>query len=206
MILHTIPAGMNQTNCYIVGCEATKKGAVIDPGGEGPRLVQEIATTGLNIEYVLITHAHFDHIGGVADVVEATDARLGIHPDEVPLLEAGGGASQWGLQVEPCPPPDVMLSEGQVLRVGQLRFEVLITPGHSPGGVTFYEPHEGAAFVGDALFSHGVGRTDLYGGSRETLMKSIKEILFSLPGDTTVYPGHGPKTTIDRERRTNPYL
>lgn len=206
MILHTIPAGMNQTNCYIVGCEETHMGAVIDPGGEGPRLVREISSTELAIQYVLITHAHFDHIGGVADVMEATKAELAIHPDEVPLLEAGGGASQWGLQIKPSPAPDVMLSDGQILKVGELRFEVLLTPGHSPGGVTFYEQNEGAAFVGDVLFSQGVGRTDLYGGDRETLMRSIKQVLFGLPADTVVYPGHGPKTTIERERRTNPWL
>lgn len=197
---------MNQTNCYIVGCETTNEGAVIDPGGEGPRLVRQIAASGLSIQVVLITHAHFDHIGGVADVVERTKAKLAIHPNEVPLLEAGGGASQWGLQIKPSPPPDLMLSDGQVLEVGRLHLEVLLTPGHSPGGLTFYEADEGAAFVGDVLFSQGVGRTDLYGGDRETLRHSIQEVLFALPDDTIVYPGHGPKTTIGRERRTNPWL
>jgi glyoxylase-like metal-dependent hydrolase (beta-lactamase superfamily II) len=206
MILHTIPAGMNQTNCYVVGCEETSRGAVIDPGGEGKRLVREIQDTDLDIKYVLITHAHFDHIGGIADVVEATGARLAIHPNERELLEAGGGASIWGLKVKPSPEPDVELSDGQLLQVGELTFEVLLTPGHSPGGVSFYEPDEEVAFVGDVLFSRGVGRTDLHGGSRQRLMRSIKEVLFQLPADTVIYPGHGPKTTIAEERRSNPWI
>jgi glyoxylase-like metal-dependent hydrolase (beta-lactamase superfamily II) len=206
MILHTLPAGMNQTNCYVVGCETTKRGAVIDPGGEGKRLVREIEATELDVKYVLITHAHFDHIGAVAAVVEATGAQLALHPKERPLLEAGGGASMWGLNVEPSPPPDVALSDGQTIEVGELNFQVLLTPGHSPGGVTYYEAGEGVAFVGDVLFSSGVGRTDLHGGDRATLMHSIKRILFSLPDETVVYPGHGPNTTIGREKRTNPWL
>lgn len=206
MILHTIPAGMNQTNCYLIGCEKTQQGAVIDPGGEGERLVREIEKTQLEIAYVLITHAHFDHIGGIADVVAATGAELAIHSDERPILEAGGGAARWGLRVQPSPPPDLALSDGQVLHIGELELKVLLTPGHSPGSVTFYEPSEGVAFVGDVLFSSGVGRTDLHGGDRRILEHSIKEVLFSLPDETVVYPGHGPKTTIGHERRTNPWL
>ncbi len=206
MILHTIPAGMNQTNCYLIGCEQTQQGAVIDPGGEGERLVREIEKTQLEIAYVLITHAHFDHIGGIADVVAATGAELAIHPDERPILDAGGGAASWGLRVEPSPPPDLALSDGKVLHIGELELKVLLTPGHSPGSVTFYEASEGVAFVGDVLFSSGVGRTDLHGGDRRILEHSIKQVLFSLPDETVVYPGHGPKTTIGHERRTNPWL
>ena len=206
MILHTLPAGMNQTNCYIVGCEETMQGAVIDPGGEGERIVQEIKRTGLAVRYVLITHAHFDHIGGIAKVVEATQAKLALHPNEKPLLDAGGGAAMFGLPVQPAPPPDIDLSEGQQIDVGTLTLQVLFTPGHSPGGVTFYEANEGVAFVGDVLFSRGIGRTDLHGGDRETLIRSIKEVLFALPDDTVIYPGHGPRTTLAREKRTNPWV
>jgi glyoxylase-like metal-dependent hydrolase (beta-lactamase superfamily II) len=206
MILHTIPAGMNRTNCYIIGCEETFCGAVIDPGGEGPRIVREIERSNLDVQYVLITHAHFDHIGGIADVIEATDARLALHPNERPLLETGGGAAMFGLPVEPAPQPDIELSQGQIIAVGTLKLEVLFTPGHSPGGVTFYEAAEGAAFDGDLLFSDGIGRTDLFGGDWETLMHSIKEVLFALPDETIVYPGHGTKTTVGREKRSNPWV
>jgi glyoxylase-like metal-dependent hydrolase (beta-lactamase superfamily II) len=179
---------------------------VIDPGGEGRRIVREVESGELDIEYVLITHAHFDHIGGIADVVDATGAKLAIHPNERPLLEARGGASMWGLNVEPSPPPDVELSKGQIIEVGTLNFEILFTPGHSPGGVTFYEANERAAFDGDVLFSNGIGRADLPGGDRETLMHSIRGVLFALPDDTVIYPGHGPKTTVGREKRSNPWV
>jgi glyoxylase-like metal-dependent hydrolase (beta-lactamase superfamily II) len=206
MLIRSIPVGMNQTNCYIVGCEKTQQGAVIDPGGEGKRIVREIERIGLDIRYVLITHAHFDHIGGIAKVVEATGAKLAIHPNEQPLLEADGGASLWGLEVEPSPPPDIELSDGQVLTVGELTFEVLFTPGHSPGGVTFYEADEGVAFDGDLLFANGVGRTDLPGGDTSTLMHSITDVLFALPDDTIIYAGHGPKTTVGQEKQSNPWV
>lgn len=206
MIIRTVPVGMNQTNSYIVGCEETQQGVVIDPGAQGKRIVSEIERSGLDIRYVLITHAHFDHIGAIGQVVEATGARLAIHPNERPLLEAGGGASMWGFKVDPSPTPDVELSEGQTIEVGELRFQVLFTPGHSPGGVTFYEADEGVAFDGDVLFSNGVGRTDLPGGDRGTLMRSIKDVLFALPDETVIYSGHGPKTTVGQEKRSNPWV
>ncbi|MGD9030179.1 MAG: MBL fold metallo-hydrolase [Anaerolineae bacterium] len=206
MILHTIPAGMNQTNCYLVGCEETYRGAVIDPGGEGQRIVREIERSGLDIQAVLITHAHFDHIGGISEVIDATGASLALHPNERPVLDAGGGAAMFGLPTKPCPAPDIELAPGQTIVVGTLNFEVLFTPGHSPGGVTFYEAAEGVAFDGDLLFASGIGRTDLFGGDWDTLMHSIKAVLFALPDDTVIYPGHGPKTTVGREKRTNPWI
>jgi len=179
---------------------------VIDPGGDGERIVRKIEDADLKVAYVLITHAHFDHIGGIARVVDATGAKLALHANERPLLEARGGASMWGINVEPSPPPDIELSDGQVIEVGTLNFEVLFTPGHSPGGVTFYEADHGVAFDGDLLFSNGVGRTDLTGGDQQTLMRSIKEVVFELPDDTVIYPGHGPSTTVGKEKRSNPWV
>lgn len=206
MILHTIHVGITQTNCYVVGCEETHEGAVIDPGGHPDRILKTIEESGLAIRYVLNTHCHFDHMGANAAVVAATGARLALHPAELPILQARGGAAWFGVPVKESPMPDVELEDGQTLEVGTLRFQVLHTPGHSPGGVTFYLAEEGVAFDGDVLFQMGVGRTDLPGGDWDTLVRSIQEVLFTLPDDTVLYSGHGPKTTVGREKRSNPWV
>ena len=205
MILHTIHVGITQTNCYIVGCEETREGVVIDPGGNPKRILKAIKDAGLTIRYVLNTHCHFDHMGANADVVAATGALLALHPAELPILQARGGASWFGVPVKESPAPDIELDDGQVIEVGTLRFQVLHTPGHSPGGVTFYLEEQGIAFDGDVLFQMGVGRTDLPGGEWDTLMRSIREVLFALPEETVLYSGHGPKTTVGQEKRSNPW-
>jgi len=161
VIIHTIPVGITQTNCYIVGCEETQEGVVIDPGGHPKRILEAIEESGLAVRYVLNTHCHFDHMGANAEIVTATGAPLALHPAELPILQARGGAALFGVLARESPLPDVELEPGQVLEVGTLRFQVLHTPGHSPGGVTFYLEQEGAAFDGDVLFAAGVGRTDL---------------------------------------------
>ena len=206
MIIHTVRVGITQTNCYIVGCEETHEGVVIDPGGHPERVLAAIEESGLTIRYVLNTHCHFDHMGANAAIVAATGAPLALHPAEQPVLENRGGASWFGVLVQKSPPPDVELSSGQVLAVGTLRFQVLYTPGHSPGGVTFYLAEEGVAFDGDVLFQMGVGRTDLPGGDWNTLAHSIREVLFTLPDETILYPGHGAETTVGQEKRSNPWL
>jgi hydroxyacylglutathione hydrolase len=206
MILHTIHVGITQTNCYVVGCEETHKGAVIDPGGNPKRILKAVEESGLAIRYVLNTHCHFDHMGANAAVVAATGAPLALHPAELPILQARGGAAWFGVPVKASPMPDVELEDGQTLEVGTLRFQVLHTPGHSPGGVTFYLEEEGVAFDGDVLFQMGVGRTDLPGGDWDTLVRSIRDVLFALPDDTVLYSGHGPKTTVGREKRSNPWV
>jgi hydroxyacylglutathione hydrolase len=206
VIIHTIPVGITQTNCYIVGCEETQEGVVIDPGEHPKRILKAIEDSGLAIRYVLNTHCHFDHVGANAEIVTATGAPLALHPAELPILQARGGAALFGVMARESPLPDVELEPGQVLEVGTLRFQVLYTPGHSPGGVTFYLEQEGVAFDGDVLFAGGVGRTDLPGGDWDTLMHSIHQVLFALPDETVLYPGHGPKTTVGREKAHNPWL
>ncbi len=206
MILHTIHVGITQTNCYVVGCEETHEGAVVDPGGNPKRILKAVEESGLAIRYVLNTHCHFDHMGANAAVVAATGAPLALHPAELPILQARGGAAWFGVPVKESPMPDVELEDGQTLEVGTLRFQVLHTPGHSPGGVTFYLEEEGVAFDGDVLFQMGVGRTDLPGGDWDTLVRSIRDVLFALPDDTVLYSGHGPKTTVGREKRSNPWV
>jgi glyoxylase-like metal-dependent hydrolase (beta-lactamase superfamily II) len=158
------------------------------------------------LRHILLTHAHFDHTGGAADLVEATGAPLAIHPLELPLLRAGGGSREFGFHVRPCPEPNLLLEEGQVIEVGKMRFNVLFVPGHTVGHVAFYEAQAKAVFSGDVLFYGGIGRTDFPGGDYDTLMRSIREVLFALPDETAVCCGHGPATTIGRERAENPFL
>jgi hydroxyacylglutathione hydrolase len=206
VIIATLPVGLIQTNCYIVGCSETKEGAVIDPGGDPERILAEIERQGLSIKYVLNTHAHFDHTDANGAIVRATGATLALHPLDLPLLKASGGAAQFGLQADPSPLPGLELQDGDELEVGTLRFQVLHTPGHTPGHVCFFEQAEGVLFDGDVLFYRSIGRTDLPGGSYQRLMDSIQRMLFALPDETVVYSGHGPATTIGDEKRLNPWL
>ncbi|HSJ58749.1 MAG TPA: MBL fold metallo-hydrolase [Anaerolineae bacterium] len=206
MIVETLPVGLIQTNAYVVGDEETHEGVVIDPGGNPERILAVAKRHGLAIRYVLNTHAHFDHTDANGALVEATGAALAIHPLDRPLLEAAGGAAFFGLRAAPGPAPDVALADGDVLEVGTLRFQVLHTPGHTPGHVCFYEAGAGAVFDGDVLFYRNVGRADLEGGNWQQLLRSIQEVLFALPDETVVYSGHGPVTTIGEEKRFNPWV
>ena len=206
MIIATLPVGLIQTNCYVAGCPDTKECAVIDPGGHPERILAEVERQGLSIKYVLNTHAHFDHTDGNGGIVGASDATLALHPLDLPLLKASGGASLFGLQADPSPLPDLELQDGDELEVGTLRFKVLHTPGHTPGHVCFYEQAEGVLFDGDVVFYRSIGRTDLPGGDYQQMMNSIRNVLLSLPDDTVVYSGHGPATTIGDEKRLNPWL
>ncbi len=206
MIVKTLAVGALATNWYIVGCEKTSQAAVIDPGDEADRILEAVRAAGLKVTHVLLTHAHFDHIGAADEVVKASAAPLALHADDLPLLQVGGGALFFDFQPPPIPDKVSSLAAGQEIAVGELTLRVLHTPGHTRGHVTFYVPAEGALFDGDVLFAGGIGRTDLPGGSFEVLLRSIGEQLMTLPDDTVVYPGHGPATTIGEERRSNPWL
>ena len=206
MIVKQLPLGPIQTNCYIAGCEETKEGVIIDPSAEPEQIMAEINNLGLTVKYGLLTHAHVDHMMANAGVVEATGAPLALHPLDLPLLRNNGGASFFGMQVPQSPEPDMELAEGDSITFGTHTFEVLYTPGHTPGHVSFYEANVGIIFDGDVLFASGIGRTDLPGGDYETLMTSINEKLMVLPDETYVCSGHGPVTTIGRERQSNPWL
>ncbi|MBN1888452.1 MAG: MBL fold metallo-hydrolase [Thermoflexales bacterium] len=206
MKVYTLPVGPLQTNCYLVVCPETQAGVIIDPGGDADDIAAAVEQHRVSLAYILLTHAHFDHMGAVAQLVEASGAPLAAHPAESALLKLGGGGALFGFVVRPAPPPDVRLAEGQVLEVGTLRLHVLHTPGHTPGHVAFHEPAHRAVFDGDVLFAGGIGRTDLPGGNTKQLMDSIQTKLLALPDETIVYSGHGPATTIGRERRYNPFL
>jgi len=201
-----LPVGPIQTNCYLVADPATRDAVVIDPGAEAPRLLAALAERQWTTRAVLLTHAHFDHLGAVAEVVAATHAPFGLHPLDLPLMRQRGGAALFGLNVPPCPEPDWLLTPGQPLMAGSLRFDVLFVPGHTLGHVAFYSAPGAVVFSGDVLFEQGIGRTDLPGGNYQTLMHSLRTVLLALPDDTTVCSGHGALTTIGVERRDNPFL
>jgi len=202
----TLPLGELQTNCFIVADSETKAAAVIDPGWDAPRVLDNLKKHAWSLKYILLTHAHFDHIGAVADLVDATGVPLALHPADLPLLHHLGGAPLFGHRIRPSPEPSLLLQPGQVIEVGQLRFEVLFVPGHTPGHVAFHEPQAKAVFSGDVLFRQGIGRTDFPGGNMQTLLTSLRDQLLVLPDETTVFPGHGPATTIGAERKGNPFL
>jgi len=206
MIVQTLTVGPIQTNCYIVVCEDTRQAAVIDPGWSAPTILAAVESLNAKVGLILLTHAHFDHIGAVADIVDATKAPLALHPLDLPLLRADGGARAFNLPIRPAPDPDISLEHGQVLEVGTLRFETRFAPGHTPGHVVFYLEKEKAVLDGDVLFQGSIGRTDFPGGDFDTLIASIRNQLLTLPDDVVVYPGHGPPTTISEERRNNPFL
>jgi len=205
MRVETLVVGPVMTNCYIIACEETNKGAVIDPGGDAKAILAAVKRMGADVEYVLNTHGHFDHTLANDAIVAATGATLAIHEADAPMLAMGGGAAWLGMKGSQSR-PDLLLRDGDIVRVGNLQLRVLHVPGHSPGGVAFYLAEQGVVFSGDALFQMGIGRTDLPGGDYDRLIASIRTKLLTLPPDTVVYPGHGPATTIARERVGNPFL
>lgn len=205
MITRQLVVGLIQTNCYVVVDEATATAAVIDPGGDVEDILAAATEMNADIRYVINTHAHFDHTAGNASLIAATHAKLALHAADVSLLAQGGGADLFGIFGVTSPKPDVLLKEGDVLQLGETEFQVIHTPGHTPGGMSLYVESSGELFSGDCLFYGGVGRTDLPGGDYDTLMASISRLL-TLPDETIVYPGHGPTTTIGEEKDNNPFL
>jgi len=206
MLVNTLSVGPIGTNCYIVGCKETLEGIVVDPGGNAERILATVDEMGLTIKYVVNTHAHFDHVTANRRLVETTGAVLVLHPDEVPILETGGGAQWFGFPADPSPEPGLLVREGDALQVGRLNFQIMHTPGHSPGHIVLYEADKKVLFDGDVLFFQGIGRSDLPGGSHAALMQSIREKILTLPDETIVYSGHGPTTTVGQEKRLNPWL
>jgi glyoxylase-like metal-dependent hydrolase (beta-lactamase superfamily II) len=188
-----------------VACDDTKEAIVIDPGGDAPLILDRVKELGLAIKYIVNTHGHIDHIAANRPVKEGTGAQLAIHQDDAEWLVTDQGAYARMLGVSsPGPAADVLLEEGDEIAIGNQRLQVIHTPGHSLGGISLVG--DGVVFCGDTLFSMGVGRVDLPGGSWETLMNTIKTRLFTMPDDTVAYTGHGPETTIGREKQLNPWF
>jgi hydroxyacylglutathione hydrolase len=207
MILETLTVGPFQENCYVIGDEATGAGAVVDPGDEAARIALAVEQTGLEIAQILITHAHIDHVGAVAALVDEYCCPVLMHAEAEPMLnQLPIQAMMMGLKFGKVPAVDRHIEGDEVVEVGDLRFKALYTPGHAPGHLALYAESESGVFSGDALFAGSVGRTDLVGGDMELLMRSINERLLALPDETRVYPGHGPQTTVGDERRYNPFV
>ncbi len=204
MIIKRLVVGPLEENCYVVGDEETGKTLVIDPGDEPDRILEIIKKNKLTVDAIICTHAHFDHIGAVGDIKKTTGAKVLIHTGDIELYEgAKDQAAFWGYDLDDIPQPDGFLNEGDDVRIGDLKFKVLHTPGHSPGGICLYG--EGVVFTGDTLFQGSVGRTDFHGGDMAKLKESFKRLL-NLPEDTTVLSGHGPETTIGIEKKENFFI
>jgi hydroxyacylglutathione hydrolase len=200
-----------EKNGFVVACPETLEGIVIDPGDEVDELLEVVRRRDLNVKYILLTHAHLDHITGVGRAKAALDVPVGLHREDEFLYKAAVQQGvAFGFKVEQQPPLDFYLEDGGPWRFGRYGAWVSHTPGHSPGGVCLSIGSEMASsrtlLVGDTLFAGGIGRTDLPGGSLGTLLSSINNVLFSFPDDSIVWPGHGGQTTIGHERRTNPFV
>lgn len=205
MFLKCLAVGPLAANCYIVADEESKEAIVIDPGGDADVILEIIEDKGLSVKYVILTHGHSDHIGGVKDIKDATDVIIAIHEKDCEMLTSpqknlslyvGLGFTQ--------PTADIKLKGDEKLKIGELPVEILHTPGHTPGGICI--KIKDIVFTGDTLFAGSVGRTDFPGGSYEELINSIESKLLPLGDHIKIYPGHGEASTLGREKLTNPFL
>jgi glyoxylase-like metal-dependent hydrolase (beta-lactamase superfamily II) len=208
MIHEILPVGMLACNCSIVGDEQTGEAVVIDPGDEVGRVQEVLAQHKLRTKYIIATHAHIDHVGGFEELKRATGAPVLMHAGDLPLYQNLAMQAAWlGVLPPGVVSVDQFLNEGDTLRIGSYVLEVLHTPGHSPGSLSLHLPgQQQKIFSGDTLFQGSIGRTDLWGGSYEQILRSIHDRLLIFPDETPVFPGHGLPTTIGEERETNPFL
>lgn len=216
MILETIPVGPLQCNCVILGCGETGRALVIDPGEEADRILEILAARNLTVEAILHTHAHLDHVGATQPLAEATGAPILLHGEDQPLYDhVELQAQMFGLPTPPTLPVDRHVVDGEAIHAGSIRGEILHTPGHSLGSLCLHlpearDPRSGRGrpilFAGDTLFCGGIGRTDLWGGDFDRILRSIRERILTLPDETLVVPGHGPMTSVGAERASNPFL
>lgn len=200
----SLSTGPLQENALLVA-GADNQGFLFDPGDDASRILALVRATGVTVQAILLTHAHFDHIGAVQPVREALKVPVYLHPADLPLYRLGAdSAGRWGLPFTQPADPEHPIAQGQAFTAGDLKLIARELPGHAPGHVVFVG--DGFVIAGDTLFAGGIGRTDLPGGNHSQLLAGIRQELFTLPGDTYVYPGHGGYTTIDREKRSNPFL
>lgn len=222
MIHEILPVGWLQCNCSILGDPETREALVLDPGDEVERVLEILRRHSLHVRVIVSTHAHIDHVGGLQKLQQATGAPVLMHGDDLELYRHLDQQAAWlGVPPPPAAKVDQLLREGDIVRWGPYAASVLHTPGHTPGSVSLYLPgdlpshagkakaaesEQGKLLAGDTLFAGSIGRTDLWGGSLEDILRSIHSKLLVLPDQTLVYPGHGPATTIGQERASNPFL
>lgn len=207
--IQMLPVGMFQSNCYIVSCSDTGKGVIVDAGDEPETILAAVDEAHLVIEAVWTTHGHLDHVGALAGVVPALGVPVYMHRDEVDTYRAlGHQASMFGLTAPKAVSVDRILETGEEIGFGNVTARVLHAPGHSPGSACFWFGDESPPriIVGDVLFQGSIGRTDLPGGSYETMIETLRTVILPLPDETVVYSGHGPQTTVGDEKRFNPFL
>lgn len=205
MLIKTLTVGPFMANCYLVACPQTREAVVIDPGDEPQEILAAIAREGLRVRYIINTHGHIDHIAANDAVARATGAPVLIHAADAPMLtDPSRNLSLFSGEPVRCEPADQLLRDGDEIAVGTLVFRVIHTPGHTPGAISLLCGQ--TLFTGDTLFAWSIGRTDFPGGDQKTLIRSIKERLFTLPEETEVYPGHGEPTTIGEEKSSNPFV
>ena len=194
-------------NGYVAWCEATGQCVIVDPGAAAPDMVAAIEAGAGEVAAVLLTHAHFDHVEGLGVIRKYTDAPTYLHPADREMFDnLPAQAAMFGLSSPELDPPEREFEDGENFRFGKSAFKVIHTPGHSPGHVILHAENEGLVFVGDLIFAGSVGRTDLPGGDYQALFRNIREHVLTMPGDTQLFTGHGPATTAEHERTSNPFL
>lgn len=208
VIVEQFAVGPLQCNCVVLADDLTKRAIVIDPGDEVDRIYAVLHERGLQLAGIVATHAHIDHVGALAQLKERTGAPAMLHEADVPLYEALAQQAAWlGIPVPPITTIDRLVLDGDELAFGKHALRVVHTPGHSPGSISLVlDQQQPTVFSGDTLFAGSIGRTDLWGGSLESLLRSITRRLLTLPDDAVVIPGHGPRTTVGAERESNPFL
>lgn len=207
MVLETLPVGILQCNCTLLGEETSREAMVIDPGDNLPAILARLAAHGLTLKQIVVTHAHIDHIGGALQLKRATGAPILLNQNDLPLLRMMDVQAGWlGIQVPEVEPPDESAEHGMKVGIASHPAEVIHTPGHTPGSICLYFQPDRLLLAGDTLFAGSIGRTDLPGGDGKQILRSIRDRLLVLPEDLRVIPGHGPETTLGEERQTNPFL